>query len=734
MSGPALHLRDIVSTAFVLVRAAGPADRAFTAVTAAGTAATEVIVDGGAPGRWFLVSVREASDLLVTAASSVTVDAALDLARRPVVPVADGGMPIGATWVPGGTIVVEGGRVLGFVPVARMGAMTPLGTDAPDSPAPSAGHAARAEPPDRGARAEPPEPPARGARAEPPEPPDRSPAAPVRRGGVLEVLEAEEAAAAGGAASAPRRAASPGATAVPAGPSTPGAAPTAAGPAQAGGGGSAATPQPVRSLEADFPDRVPLGSVAWLLVSITQQAATSHGIGLHVAAGESIDIVVQPRAGFALDGTDRGTLEVPASGESLPFQFKLKATEEGTGTIRVLAFHAGEPLGAITLTPVVEPVTASPPAAGRTAPRASAALASPSPLSPDLTLFVEEWTTDATRRYRILLSASDPALQLNLETFGPYPLQLDPGAFFSTFFSEIDALPLDTPAQRDAADRKLAQKGAYLADALLPEDLRERLWAVRDRIGSVVVQSEEPWIPWELCKLTGRDGDRVVEGPFLCEAYAITRWLPGTGFKRPLRITKLALVVPADSTLPLAPAERDYVLSLATATREVTSVAATYASVQDAFKAGLYDAWHFTGHGGARDGDADTSAIVLAGGDLLTPESISGAAANVGVPHPLVFFNACQVGRSGMALTGIGGWASRFVQAGAGAFIGAYWSVIDEPAFDFAKAVYGRLLAGAPIGEAVRDARNAIRTPGDPTWLAYTVFADPLAVIEGGDA
>jgi len=53
----------------------------------------------------------------------------------------------------------------------------------------------------------------------------------------------------------------------------------------------------------------------------------------------------------------------------------------------------------------------------------------------------------------------------------------------------------------------------------------------------------------------------------------------------------------------------------------------------------------------------------------------------------VVFINACQVGRSGMAMTGIGGWANRFVQAGAGAFIGAYWSVIDEPAFDFAKEV-----------------------------------------------
>ena len=102
----------------------------------------------------------------------------------------------------------------------------------------------------------------------------------------------------------------------------------------------------------------------------------------------------------------------------------------------------------------------------------------------------------------------------------------------------------------------------------------------------------------------------------------------------------------------------------------------------------------------------------------------------MGIPHPVVFINACQVGRGGMALTGIGGWARRFVQAGAGAFIGAYWSVYDDAAFAFAKEVYTRLVDGMPIGDAVKEARAAVRAGGDPTWLAYTVFADPLASVE----
>jgi hypothetical protein len=70
------------------------------------------------------------------------------------------------------------------------------------------------------------------------------------------------------------------------------------------------------------------------------------------------------------------------------------------------------------------------------------------------------------------------------------------------------------------------------------------------------------------------------------------------------------------------------------------------------------------------------------------------------------------------------------MNAGAGAFIGAYWNVYDQPAFDFAQALYRRLLGGMAIGKAVQEARAAIRSSGDPTWLAYTVFADPISQVE----
>lgn len=489
-------------------------------------------------------------------------------------------------------------------------------------------------------------------------------------------------------------------------------------------------PEPEHALEADFPERVQLGSVATLSVFISSEAPSAHGLALRVEADDRIDVVVQARQGFVLDEPDdRARLTVPKAGESRHAQFKLKAIEQGRGSIRIRAFRRGEPLGLISLEPVVAAATEDAVLVERPRRARARRLAKPSPQLPDLTVFVEEWEAGDDTQYRILLTANDPALELNLHTYGPFKLELDPARFFDEFFTEIEQLPLKTRADRDMADRRLAAKGAYLTETLMPGDLRDKLWAVRDRISSIIVQSEEPWIPWELCRLMGREGGRVVDGPFLCEAYTVTRWLPGVGFKRPLSLRNLALVVPDDSGLPLSGAEKAYVRSLGKGRRKVTEVPATYARLQDAFAKGIYDGWHFTGHGAARDENPDRSPIHLAEGESFTPDSLSGSAANVGIPHPLVFINACQVGRSGMALTGIGGWANRFVEAGAGAFIGAYWSVYDEPAFAFATEVYTRLLDGVPVGRAVRDARLAIRKPGDPTWLAYTVFADPLATV-----
>jgi hypothetical protein len=482
-----------------------------------------------------------------------------------------------------------------------------------------------------------------------------------------------------------------------------------------------------RSLTAEFPEKIALNQTASLLVSIVSGFIPGASVVVSLPQGSEIDIVVQARRGFTIEGPGEGKLVVTGETEGLPLQFKLRGTAPGPGQIRVLAFHAGRPLGMITLVPVVVETAGEENSASLSR---EGALAPATVRIPDLSLLILETKDEGETLLSLRLTSANPALGYNLKLFGPTRLRSDPFAYFQSLFTDIERLPIQSTADKAKAELRLAAMGANLFQDLMPDELKNILWTLRASITSVQVQSDEPWIPWELCKLVGSSASGVDEGPFLCEAFQLTRWIPGLAQFPRLSMKSLALVVPDDSGLAFAAAERDHMLSLAGAGRQVTRIPATFLDVEAALASGTYDAWHFSGHGAFRnEAMPDRSAMILQGGDRLTPEDLSGRAANLGRPHPLVFLNACQIGQSGMSLTGMGGWASRFLNAGAGGFLGAYWSVYDEPALNFAKAFYARLVAGDPVGKAAHEARLASRASGDPTWLAYTVFADPLATI-----
>ena len=103
---------------------------------------------------------------------------------------------------------------------------------------------------------------------------------------------------------------------------------------------------------------------------------------------------------------------------------------------------------------------------------------------------------------------------------------------------------------------------------------------------------------------------------------------------------------------------------------------------------------------------------------------------NIWRGNPLVFLNACRTDGQAPQYTTVEGWAAKFLQAGAGAFIGSLWEVVDTSASTYAQQFYQAALTGHTLGEAARQACNAIRdNPGDPTWLAYTLYGDPAATV-----
>jgi hypothetical protein len=479
-----------------------------------------------------------------------------------------------------------------------------------------------------------------------------------------------------------------------------------------------------RMLVAKFARRVLPGHTLPLFLSLAISPMNNlDSLPLELPVGSVIDLYVDQTEGFELIGEREASLQVSREPQTLPARFQFRATRPGPGRIEILAFHGTCCLGRLPLAPVVGEI----PETLETVTCYEALLAEPGPV-PDLTLVIRE----TGERFR-------PELQIDLMTnlpeaeklaFGPIRLTLDPLEFIADFFRDMESFEGRDQCSRERALQRLAARGAGLFESVFPEALRNLLWSHRKQIRTLRVESQEPWIPWELCRLTGKvETDSEIEGgAFFCEQFAMTRWLLGVAGQRELALKRIGLIAPAGSGLPAARAERRDRLGITEEDRLVEPIASRYQEVIKALATGLYDGLHFAGHGVFTGTDPNRSWIELDDGEL-TPWDLSGETANLGRSHPLVFFNACEAGRSAFSLTGMGGWAPRFLNAGASAFVAPYWSVRDKAAGVFSMAFYRNLLTGEPIGEAVRKARLEVREkfPGNPTWLAYTVFADPLA-------
>src|SRR6185436_7115925 len=351
-------------------------------------------------------------------------------------------------------------------------------------------------------------------------------------------------------------------------------------------------------------------------------------------------------------------------------------------------------------------------------------IAMPEFADPDLILRVRRKTlADGRSALEFEAKARDPQLDLYFRPFDSEPFDEDPKLHFQELLSEIDQMP------QGGSEDWLEGRGIQLFEELVPVDLQRRLWALRGAIRTVQVLSDETWIPWELLKLQDPD-DPSASGSFLVEAFSLTRWLlevPLLVKDFPLR--RIALVIPRDSGLPMSQIEGKNLKALAGEAHEIIEIPATLQEVKSALASGSYGGWHFTGHGLAWRGGAHRWSIHLEDREELSSPHLTGPVRRLGMGKPLVFLNACHSGRGAPSLTGVAGLASSFLRAGAGAFVGSLWSLDDEQACYFAEDFYRHLFSGLEIGESVRRARLALRErfPGFNNWLAYTVFAHPLA-------
>jgi CHAT domain-containing protein len=285
----------------------------------------------------------------------------------------------------------------------------------------------------------------------------------------------------------------------------------------------------------------------------------------------------------------------------------------------------------------------------------------------------------------------------------------------------------------------MADAGSNLYDELFPPEFKREYPALREKHlgGNLLITSNEPWIPWEIVRPLEHDrrGQALYEDPPLCESYQLARWVAGAAAPAQLALNRAAVIQP-EANLLAARRERDYFAALSGAGIAVAAPLQTVAETLASFSAGQTQLYHFACHGNFDLTDPNDSKLKLADG-FLTPGQITGdRKSGLLRSRPLVFVNACHAGERGFGLTRLGGWAERFVGAGASAFIGSLWEINDALAARFAAEFYDRFfgLAGharQPLAAAFRAARLVLKEldPANPTWLAYVLYGNPRAEI-----
>ena len=269
-------------------------------------------------------------------------------------------------------------------------------------------------------------------------------------------------------------------------------------------------------------------------------------------------------------------------------------------------------------------------------------------------------------------------------------------------------------------------------------ELQKILWENREKITSIMVISTEPFIPWEMVHLKD-PGKRPLPGKTLfLGQMGLIRWLHGAGWppaRMKLRKARAEYVIPhyphPDYVLKEAEKESKYLEK----TFSATGIEPQPEPVRKAIsEPGRFDLFHFAGHGSADNVNISNAKLLLQG-RVQTGQYYPAYISSTVVEQfsdlkgednrPMVVINACQTGRSGYNLTGLGGFAQAFLRGGAGAFVGSLWSVGDNPARTFTETMYVQLMGGAKLSQAAIQARSEAQRAGDATWLAYTIYGHP---------
>ncbi len=481
---------------------------------------------------------------------------------------------------------------------------------------------------------------------------------------------------------------------------------------------------------SEFPDEVKIGEIETLELFVFSGDRNGTELKIQPKIGDELILYVSKLENFEIEGEKRQKLIIPEQGNPDPLLFSFIPSHLGKGLIRITAQLNGKFAGFVVHKPKVVK---------------NPKKFSTSSMSLELWQYVERFEQSQLNLTinefhsgtSFSLEVTAKTLDENSQTIseaGTVPIRTSLSSFLKEFYAEIRSFrSKNIGLPKETMEQVMALKCQDLYDTLFPENIRKLLWDLKDQIQVITVISDEPYIPWEIMKMTHSQDDMALEGEYLCEKFIIARQFYEGNYPRRLELNRLALLVPEGSNLPFAKREREEVLDLKSSDLIVEDIPATLEEVFKLLQRNKQGAniIHFCGHGKYDMDNPDNSGIVLNDKIEFSPDYINGKQERgIRAFRPVVFLNCCKAGRTGYGLTSMGGFAHRFLKKGASAFLGAIWSINDEVAYTFAHNFYEEFLAGNTLGEAVQNARLRVRDElGGIDWLAYTLYGDPYAAL-----
>lgn len=502
---------------------------------------------------------------------------------------------------------------------------------------------------------------------------------------------------------------------------------------------------------AEMPNRAAIGEqfdVTFTLSRLPQAPApdaASDTARIRIDPERPITVSISMRGYRLIKGARRTrTLRLTTTEAKDVVTFAVEAVDAGPAEVTlVVRQHAELPLATLRLTTEIVDGAVD-------AQRTSAATdaAEPDPLVSTLpTLRIDESISGGE-------SVLDIAAQVGASRAHGRSRTIDKASTIATVYEKIAALRDDLRDEPDRATRgqigltRLRAIGVDLARRVLGPDVRAFLWEHRADLDGLVIQTTGEFdVPWELIYVS--DPTRSVDEELRVDVDGFlgmrgaTRWVYNTVMPTQIRVRK-------GRAKYLCPSYRDPGLALDFTRDEGSLVRSLFGarSVRPGTAAAMskvitdgFDLLHFGGHGvwtdappdqrlllaGYRRATQGPDASVYSASDLrrdLPDRAMPDAAA----PAPLVFLNACDVGRFGSTAVGLGGFPEAFLRGGVGVLLGCSWAVDDQSAGAFVRDFY-RALETTDIAGAARHARAASLQNADLSALAYVIYSHPHATV-----